>query len=169
MHENRRLPPDPLRRVTPLPSGPALVAATLAGALGLAACQSETDDPPPADARTDTDAGEADQGVSGVDMMLTPPMPPPDAEVFVPPMAPPDDRGFVAPDAGLADGALPPDLGGPEPDATPLPDGEIIAPMPPPQDAAVPPDAAPPPDMELIPPMPPPMPPPPMPPPPPDR
>ncbi|MCK6574179.1 hypothetical protein L6V77_24125 [Myxococcota bacterium] len=165
MHENRRSPPDPLRRVTPLPSGPALVAATLAGALGLAACQSETDDPPPADARADTDAGEADQGAPASDLAVTPPMPPPDAEVFVPPMAPPDDLGFNISDAGPADGALPADLGGLVPDVTPLPDGEVIAPMPPPQDAAVPPDAAPPPDMALVPPMPPP----PMPPPPPDR
>lgn len=160
---------DPLRRITALPGGPALVqvaqAALVVGALGLTACENEAETREVIDAIVDlgtTDAEIIPPMVPPAPDMgpvppMPPPMPPPDDDLgIIPPMDPPADAApmpdvlapdATGPDAGVADAAVAADL-------------PLVAPMPPPQDAALVIDAAVP-DVGPVPPMPPPMPPPP--------
>jgi hypothetical protein len=163
---------DPLRRITALPGGPALVqvaqAALVIGALTLTGCENEAETREIIDAIVDLGATDAEivppmvppDPDMGPDADQTPPMPPPqDDRAIVPPMEPPQDAATPTPDAGVTDAAVPtPDAG--VADAAVAADLPLIAPMPPPQDAALVIDVAMP-DVGEVPPMPPPMPPPP--------
>jgi hypothetical protein len=164
--EGRRMAPpnpnDPLRRISPLPSGPALVRATALAVAALAAAGCTEDDPEPTPDAATADAASADASAADAasvdaasadatqreDMPHLPPMPPPRDDAAVvdavveTDAAPPEDTGPIPP--------MPP----PREDAAPPEDMGPIPPMPPPPE-----DAAFPVDMEPIPPMPPPPPP----------